>query len=338
MNRIVFVLAYSKKIVMVLTAMLIVIAFLLGSCTKEKEDNRPLTIGLVTNNRNGLRNIQGFREKMTELGYIVGRNVNYMFEESPVKESNLVDILNQMIKANVDLIFTAGTPTGVAAYNITAGTKIPVIFGVIADPVAAGVLHDLNRPGGNMTGVKLAANQSRRLEFLLEMAPDIERILIPYNPEDAASSSAVAQVKNVASSFGVEIVERTAHNNQEVSELLSSIPEGLDAIFLVPGTTVNMRLQDVIEAARSRKLPVSGPSLAQVEEGAVIAYGFNHYTAGGQAARIADQVLRGADPGQLPVETAEFFLAINLLAAETIDLQVPYSLLQQAKIIIRTEN
>jgi putative ABC transport system substrate-binding protein len=326
---------YNKIIVIVLTAILIAIAFFLSSCTKDGENSHLYTIGLVTNNRNGLRNIEGFQDEMAELGYIVGRNVKYRSEGFPVRGSNLDAVLTKMVKSKVDLIFTAGTPTGVAAHRITYGTNIPVIFGVIADPIAAGVLNDLTSPGGNMTGVKLGDSQARRLQFLLEMAPDIKRILIPYNPEDAASFSAVEQVNNVASDLGVKIVAKWAHNDQEVFELLNNIPESLDAIFLVPGTTVNIHLQDVLSVARPRKLPVSGPSLAQVEEGAVITYGFNHYEAGRRAARIADQVLKGADPGKLPVETAEFFMAVNLKAAEEIGLWVPYSILQQAKIIIR---
>ena len=168
-------LAYNKIIVTVLTVILIAITFLLSSCARE--NSHLYTIGLVTNNRNGLRNIQGFQDKMTELDYIVGRNVKYMFEGFPVRGSNLDAVLNKFIKAKVDLIFTAGTPTGVAAHRITSGTNIPVIFGVIADPIAAGVMNDLIRPGGNITGVKLCDNQARRLQFLVELAPDIKRIL-----------------------------------------------------------------------------------------------------------------------------------------------------------------
>ena len=337
MGKISRALAYSKTSITILMAILVPVGFMQTACTEAEKNKLQLTIGLVTNNRNGLRNIEGFRDKMTELGYGVGKNVTYMYDESPVKGTRLIDTLKQMVDANVDLIFTAGTPTGVAAHRITAGTKIPVIFGVIADPIAAGVLKDLNRPGGNMTGVKLAANQARRMQFLLEMIPGPKRILIPFNPEDTASSSAVRQIKKVSSGFGVEIVQRWAHNEQEVDELFRSIPENLNAIFLVPGTTVNIHLQKVLAVANRHKLPVSGPSLAQVQEGALISYGFNHYEAGKQAARLADQVLRGVNPGDLPVETAEFFLAVNLKAAETIDLEVPYSILQQAEIIVRTD-
>jgi putative ABC transport system substrate-binding protein len=242
-----------------------------------------------------------------------------------------------MVEAKVDLIFTAGTPTGVAARHITAGTNIPVVFGVIADPIAAGVLTDLSRPGGNMTGVRLSQNQARRLEVLLDILPQPKRIYVPYAPRDAASFSAVAQLTKLATALGVEIVEGLARHNGEVDALLANIPEDIDIIFLVPGTTVNKRLADVLAVAVERRLPVSGPSTAQVEEGALITYGFIHHLAGEQAARIAVQVLQGTQPGHLPVETAESYLAINLQVAETIGLEIPYQTLQQAKIIIRTQ-
>lgn len=319
------------------TVLLIALSVLFSSCTKEKEPNRRFTIGLITNNRNGLQNIKGFQEQMAELGYRAGDNVDYLYEGAPVKQSNLDAALKKMLNANVDLIFTAGTPTGIAAHKATSGKKVPVIFGVIADPVAAGVITDLAHPGSNITGVKLGDTQARRLSFLKEVAPGIKQVLIPYNPNDVASTSAIKQVKAVVDRIRVTIIEATARNDKEVIDLLGSIPENVDAVFLVPGTTVNAHLRKVLDVTRAGKIPVSGPSFAQVKEGAVMTYGFNHEKAGSQAARMADQVLRGTDPGDLPVETAEFFLAINLKAAQLIGLQVPYSILQQAAIIIRPD-
>lgn len=316
---------------------MIVILFLFVSCTTGKKDSRHFTIGLVTNNPNGLRNVQGFRDGMAELGYVEGENVTYIFEGSPTSGDDLDAVLESMIEAEVDLIFTAGTPTGVAAHRATENTNIPVVFGVIADPITAGVMQDLTRPGGNMTGVRLSQDQGRRLELLLEMVPHAKCVFVPYNPEDAAPSSAVAQVNELAPDLGIKIVEAKARNDSKVTELLANVPEDIDAIFLVPDSMVNSRLDDVLAVAFDRKLPVSGPSTAQVEEGALTTYGFIHHQVGVQAARMAAQVLKGADPGELPVETAESFLAINLQAAEAIGLEIPYEILQRAEIIIRAD-
>ena len=314
----------------------IIVTLTLAVCGRaSNEDNRHFTIGLVTNNPNGLVNVQGFRDGMAELGYIEGKNVTYIFEGSPIKGDELDAFLKHLVEAEVDLIFTAGTPTGVAAHRITKGTNIPVVFGVIADPIAAGVMEDLTRPDGNMTGVKLSQSQARRLELLLDIVPDIKRVFVPYNPEDAAPTSAVAQINEVAPDLGIEIVEGKARNDSEVTELLNSIPEDIDAIFLVPDSTVNARLADVLAVAYDRKLPVSGPSTAQVEEGALTTYGFIHHEVGAQAARMAHHILEGAAPGELPVEIAELYLAVNLQAADAIGLEIPYEILQQAEIIIR---
>jgi putative ABC transport system substrate-binding protein len=328
---------YRKTITTVIVVMLVAGAFLLVSCTKGDEDRRHFTIGLVTNNPNGLINVQGFRDEMAELGYVEGENVTYIFAGHPTEGDELDAVLESIVEAEVDLIFTAGTPTGVAAHRITEGTNIPVVFGVIADPIAAGVMEDLTRPGGNMTGVKISENQARRLELLLEIAPYIQRVFVPYDPQDAAPTSAVAQINGLAADLGIEIVEGLARNDAEVTELLGNIPEDIDAIFMLPDSTVNARLADLVTVAIDRRLPVSGPSMAQVEGGALTTYGFVHHKAGAQAAHIAHQVLRGADPGELPVETAEFYLGINLQTADAIGLEIPYEILQQAELIIRAD-
>ncbi len=297
----------------------------------------PVTLGLITNNQNGLHNIQGFVDGMSELGYVEGQNVTYLFDGNPTDGDALTGALQGMVDAGVDLIFTAGTPTGVAAHEITDGTGIPVVFGVIADPIEAGVMTDLTRPGGNMTGVMLSENQGRRLELFKELVPGIRRVFVPYDPTDAASTSAVAQLKELAPALELATVEGFASSSDEVTALLENIPSDVDAIFLVPGTTVNARLADLVRIAGERRLPLSGPSTAQVEEGALMTYGFVHEEAGAQAARIADQVLKGTDPGGIPVEIADFFLAINLRAAESIGLEVPYEMLQRADIIFRED-
>ncbi len=308
---------------------------LLVACAGSPEtEDRVFVVGLVTNNPNGLRNVQGFRDGMAELGYIEGENINYLFEGTPTSADRLEAVLGSMVEAQVDLIFTAGTPTGVAAYSVTQGTGIPVVFGVIADPIAAGVMTDLMRPGGTITGVKISENQDRRLELLKEIAPHITRVFVPHNPDDTAASTAVAQIIAIAPDLGIQLVIAEARNDQEVTEMLQTIPEELDAVFLVPDSVVNARLQDILAFAVDQGLPVSGPTSAQVEEGALTSYGIIHHAAGSQAARIADRILRGADPGNLPVETAEFYLAINLHTAEAIGLTIPEPILQQSEIVI----
>jgi putative ABC transport system substrate-binding protein len=169
------------------------------------------------------------------------------------------------------------------------------------------------------------------------MVPDMQRVFVPYNPEDAAPTSAAAKVREIAPELGVDIVEGLARNDDQVIGLLGSIPEDIDAIFMLPDSTVNRRLADLVAIAIDRQLPVSGPSMAQVEGGALTTYGIIHHKAGAQAAHIADQVLKGANPGELPVQTAEFYLGINLQTADAIGLEIPYEILQRAEVIVRAD-
>ena len=320
-----------------LCAFVLVALFAFSACSANASDPS-FTVGLVTNNSNGLRNVEGFVDGMEALGYSEGANVVYIFAGEPVGSGDLDRALEEMVNADVDLIFTAGTPTGVAAQRITRGTDIPVVFGVIADPIKAGVMEDLTAPGGNMTGVKLGEDQSRRLELLVEIASGAERIFLPFNPDDAAAFSAVDQVVEVAADLGIELVLGEARTDSEVTELLANPPDGIDAIFLVPDSTVNAHLADILALASALRLPTSGPSIAQVEGGALTSYGFVHHDAGAQAARIADRILRGADPATLPVEDTESFLAVNLVTAEAIGLHVSDEILQQADIILRASD
>ena len=317
---------------------LLVTCLMCFGCTVSNTQESPhFTIGLVTNNYNGMRNVAGFQDGMADLGYKEGENVTYLFAGEPVSGEALDSALQEMVEQEVDLIFTAGTPTGVAAHRITADTGIPVIFGVVANPVEAGVMDDITYPGGNITGVRLSPSQDRRLELFLKIAPGIHRILVPYNPDDSASTSAVDQIVELAPGLGVDLVLAEARTDLEVVELLVNLPANLDAIFLVPDSTVNARLADIVALANVLKLPISGPSTAQVEEGALTTYGFIHHAVRVQAARMADQVLRGANPGELPVETAESYLALNLVAAATIELEISDEILRQAEIIIRDD-
>lgn len=312
-------------------------ALLVAACGGDTEPSEPeqLTIGVVTNNPNGMRNVAGFMDGMAELGYVEGSNLEYVFAGEPVSGDALRQSLANMVSRDVDLIFTAGTPTGVAAHTATAGTDIPVVFGVIADPIRAGVMDDLTRPGGNMTGVKTNPDQGRRLELLLEIAPNVRRVLVPFNPNDAAAAGAVEQIAALAPDLGVELVLWEAPTSVEVTALLEAVPAKVDAIFLVPDSVVNAHLSELLAVAGERRLPTSGPSTAQVEQGALAGFGFVHREAGVQAARLAAKVLKGADPGTLPVETTESFLAINLETAAQLGLDIPEAILRQAAIILR---
>ncbi len=326
-----------------LIAVLVIAAFsavwmTFGTGTPDEEPSQQsYVIGLVTNNPNGLSNVAGFREGLAELGFVEGENTTFLFSGEPTPRPQLESAISKMVADGADLIFTAGTPTGVAAHAATKTSGTPVVFGVIADPIRAGVMTDLTRPGGNMTGVMLSKNQARRLEVMHELFPDARRILLPYNPEDPAPVSAAQQLDAIAPELGLTLVHGHARDNDEVTALLADIPEDIDAVFMLPDSTVNRRIKDLIKATNARGIPVSGPSLAQIEAGALMSYGIVHHEVGVQAAEIAQRLLRGADPATMPVQTADFYYVINAAATERIGIAVNEDALRRADLIVRED-
>ncbi|MCL9780632.1 ABC transporter substrate-binding protein [Vibrio sp. S4M6] len=308
------------------------IVLLVGCGDKKKS----YTVGLVTNNPNGLRNIQGFKDGLLDMGYVEGDDLIFISEQKPLTGLALQKQLDRFVKQKVDLIFTAGTPTGVAAYRATRHTSIPVIFGVVADPIRAGIMTDLTNPAGNMSGVRISNNQALRLDIMKQLVPNAKRVLVLFNPNDSAPMSALAQLQASANALKVELILAECPNNNSISKTLNNIPPSTDMIFILPDSLVNKRITDIVRTSIDEKLPLSGPTNLQVEKGALMAYGIIHYKAGQQAARMANQVLKGVNVAQLPVETAESYLGINLVTANAIGLEVPDSVLHQAKLVIRS--
>ncbi len=321
------------KYLSILFVLFIIIGLLLAACGG---DQKTYTIGVVNLSPLQEGTLEGFKEGMTELGYIEGENVTYLYEGATGDMDKLDSVAQGLVEANVDLILSITTPATQAAQRATAGTDIPVVFVPVTDPVGAGIVDSLRQPGGNITGVTFGIQEGRRLEWLVQIVPTIEEIYIPYNPEDRSAVLALEAVSEVAPKLGVELIARETSTPEEVAAAFENIPEDADAIFFLPDSVVNARIGDWLETAIELELPTSGPNPAAVEAGHLTAYGIDLTASARQeAARLADQILRGIKPADLPVETAEFYLAINLKTAEAIGLDISDEILIQADTIIR---
>ena len=174
------------------------------------------------------------------------------------------------------------------------------------------------------------------MEWLMQVVPTIEQIYAPYNPEDRGAMLALETAHEAAEALGVELITCEASTPEQIEAAFENIPEEADAVFFLPDSLINTRVGDWLEIATKRNLPTSAPNLVAVQQGHVTAYGIDLAAAAKQnAARLADQILQGTKPADLPVETAEFFSAINLKTAQDIGLDIPDNVLQQADIIIR---
>jgi putative ABC transport system substrate-binding protein len=324
-------LEYKQQIVV--TTCLLVIGLLLAACGITQP--KTFTIGVINLTPVLDPVFEGFKAGMTEQGYIEGENVTYIYEGATGSIDKLDAVAQGLVGADVDLILSLSTPATLAAQQATTGTDIPIVFAPLTDPVGAGIVQSLPQPGGNATGVTFGIQEAQRLAWLLKTDPTIEQIYIPYNSDDQSPVLALEVVEEAASKLGVEIVTREARNVEEIVAATENIPETADAVFILPDSLVTTGIPDFVKATIELGLPLSVPTGEQVEEGALMSFSFSFFASGEQAARLADQILKGAKPADIPVETAEVFLIINLQAAEAIGLEVPYDVLEAADTIIR---
>ena len=316
-----------------LTVVLAALVLALASGCQPKPDTA--TIGVVNFTTRLSAVYDGFKTGMAELGYVEGQNVQYVYSGGVGTTEALDPEIQNIIAQDVDLVFAITTPATMKAQLATSGTNLPVVFAPVNDPVASGVVKSLSRPGGNLTGIRTGGFASKELEWLVSLAPNTRRVFVAHNPDDGSSVAGLVASKEAASKLNIELVVHEARTPVQMNLVLANFPEDVDAILVLPNNMALDRITDFVKVAHERHLPLASVSYAQLEAGALMTYGPDFFQVGRQAARLADKVLKGTSPADLPVETSEFFLSINLRTAQAIGLTIPDEVLQQADRVIR---
>lgn len=280
---------------------------------------------------------EGFQEGMRMRGYQEGRNIRYSVEAA-TNPAETKDKVEQIIQQNVDLIYVMGVIGGRAAKEVTAALKpdLPVVFGVISNPIGVGLAESMQSSGNNLTGIT-PINEivvSKRLEVFLETVPGLKRIIFGWQD---ANTTGVENLREAARTLDIELVEQKINSPQELITFFESFPyrQG-DGIMRAADSASGLASQDIIALAREKKIPLSGTNANDVDHGALMSYGANFHNIGIQAARLADALLKGAKPSDLPIELPEKFeFAINLQTATLLDITIPPSVLERATHIIR---
>jgi putative ABC transport system substrate-binding protein len=215
--------------------------------------------------------------------------------------------------------------------------RLPIVFVTPGDPVAAGLVASLARPGGNMTAMTFEYPElsGKRLELLRELAARVRRVLALYDPRDASPRQGVAAARVAATALGIHLVEREVRNAGEISRGLEALDEA-DALLGIPGGVTSDHYETMIGAAFSKRRPSIFHTRTRSTRDALLTYGASDVDIARQAARILDRILKGANAGDLPVERpTRFMLAINLKTAKALGLTIPPSLLQRADQVIQ---
>lgn len=309
-------------------ALCVVVAWLLAS--RWRATAAPVLVGTVQLGAVDLKTLDGFIQGMTELGYVEGRDILYRKTGPAGSVKNLEQIVAGHVAAGVDLFFVSSSPGTLAVKAVAERLRIPAVFAPVNDPVAAGIVTDMRRPGGQLTGVRLPPGDDLRMQWFQRAAPDIRRVYFPYNPNDPSAQESLRQARAASQRLGLELVLQPIADAADIPGVLQAVPDHVDAMFLARDSTVDTEIAQFVAAATRQRIPVCASSLTGVLQGALMSYGFDHHEIGRQAAHLADQVLRGVPPGDLPVETAASYLGINLDAAAAIGFEFPPAILRQA--------
>jgi putative ABC transport system substrate-binding protein len=275
---------------------------------------------------------QALIDSLRQLGYVEGKNIIFEHRFAEGKMDRLAAIAAELASLDPDVI-VAGPNTTVRAV-MEASSTVPIVMTYSAEPVASGVIASLARPGGNITGLTSDVTPETyglRLQLLKEINPRTSRVAALWNP-NAIGSKALHATEDAAKRLGITIISHEARSIAGLQRELSSISEeDVDGMLVFTDGLTYARRRDIITFARLQRIPTMYGSRESVDDGGLISYGVNLTAIYRRAASFIDKILRGARPGDLPVEQPTILeLIINLQSAKAIGLTIPESFLLRA--------
>jgi putative ABC transport system substrate-binding protein len=277
--------------------------------------------------------IEAPRQGLRELGYIEGQNIAIELGLTS-SVAQLPDAAARLVSSKVHVIFASGTPPLLVAKD--AAGMIPVVFVAAIDPVATGVVANLARPGGNITGLTntQADITGKHLQLLRELLPNLSRVAILVRANSQASGRYVEEAETAARTLGVQLEVSRLGDPRELEPIFSAA-QGVSAVLLTDDAIFTANRMQIAELSLKSRLPLITSTIEFVKSGCLMSYGPNTADLYRRAATHVDKILKGAKPGELPVEQPiKFELAINRKTADVLGLMVPPLLLARADEII----
>ncbi len=280
--------------------------------------------------------IDALRQGLRELGYIEGKNIAIEYRYAEGKLDRLNERATELVRQNVDLIVTAGPGATGAAKQAT--NRIPIVMAQVNDPIAAGFLANLARPGGNITGLSVMAPElsGKQLEILKEVVPRLSRVAV-LGSSTPGTAAALKQTEVAARGLKVQIEYLDIRDAQGIEAAFQAATKHhADALLLLNSPVLFVGRAQIVELAVKGRLPGIYNVAEFVEDGGLMSYAPNVVELWRRAATHVDKILKGARPGDLPVEQpTKFELIINLKAAKQIGLTIPPNVLARADKVIR---
>ena len=292
-------------------------------------------VGVLAPGTPPLIHADAFRQALRDLGYVEGRNIILEWRWAGDDPENYRRYAMDFVRDGVDVIVAGTTPASLAAKQVTGTT--PIVMAAVADPVGSGLIRQLARPGGNITGISLlsAEMSGKRIEVLKEAVVGLSRIAV-FATRSASQTALLRETQAAASSLGVKVVSVTVPNADALRDgFQQAVGHRAQAIVLLQESLFTAQRARIAELALSHHLPCMSGETGFAEAGGLMHYGPNIVDAWRRSTLFVDKILKGAKPADLPVEQpTKFELVINLRTAKALGLTIPPSLLLRADRVI----
>jgi putative ABC transport system substrate-binding protein len=322
-----------------LTTVVVVLLLLVAPFSAEAQpaDTVPRVGFLLAGSRSDSiqRVVDDLRQGLRELGYVEGQTITIEYRWAEGKEERLPDLAAELVRLKVDVIVATIAAAVRAAKHATKA--IPIVM-VVNDPVAAGFVTTVARPGGNITGLSMMSPDvvGKQLELLREVVPKISRVAVLWNPANPGSAPQLRQAEVVARALRMQLQPLEAHSPSEIDRAFAAMTrERAGALLVLLDPILARHRERIAELAAKSRLPAMYALRLHVEAGGLMAYGANIFDLYRRAAIYVDKILKGAKPGDLPIEQpTKFELVINMKTAKALGLTIPSSLLMRADQVI----
>jgi len=319
---------------------IITLGILLGSLAAQaQQTGNVYRIGFLGNSTAALEaNLVGpFREGLRDLGYVEGRNVLIEYRWAEGKYDRFPALIGELLALKVAVIVTAGTPATLAVKKAT--TSVPVVMTAVGDPVGTGIVPSLSHPGGNITGLTAISTEmdAKRLELLREVVPSVSYIALLWNAASPLQVLAEKQVQAAAQVLRMRVLSLGVKTEEEIKSALAVMArERPDALLVLADRLLLHHRALIMDFATRHRLPGVHAYRELVEAGGLMSFGPSYADMHKRAAYFVDRILKGAKPGDLPVERPRTFeLVINLKVARALGLTIPQSVLLRGTEIIQ---
>jgi putative ABC transport system substrate-binding protein len=281
------------------------------------------------------RQVEGFRSGLRDLSYIEGSNIVIVYRWAEGKYERIPELAASLVRSNVDVIVTHGTPGTLAARRAT--TTVPIVVASIGDPIATGVIASVAWPGGNITGLSWFGPQleAKRVELLKDVKPRLVEVAYLLNPDNIGTQAALEAVKTAAAAMNVGLQPFPVRAPSELEAAFERMAQGhVEAVAVEDEGMLLANIRAISALALKWRLLSSGNAeLAQA--GGLVGYGVDFFALFRRAAVFVDKILKGANPADLPIEQAtKFKFALNLRTAKALGIDLPALTLARADDVI----